>query len=149
LACLVSAGHIVSVGRRLLNVLYSFVQRSRCLMICVVYRELLQCLIMVLCVSGSPSLSLLELPWIVHSRSTVKTSPSILFPGLRMLRQISIEFVMLLRAISLKKPSLCSTREHKLVSNVYQLLSTIITLFSNSIVIEVPMPFLMWLTLHC
>jgi hypothetical protein len=54
---------------------------------------------------------MLELPWIVHSRSTVKASPSIISPGLRMLRQISIEFVMRLRAISPKKPSLCRTRE--------------------------------------
>ena len=88
-----------------------------------------------LCASGSPSSLLLELPWIVHSRSTVKAYPSIIFPGLRMLRQISIEFVMRLRAISPKKPSLCSTMEPKLVSNMNQLLSTIIVLFSNSIVI--------------
>jgi len=52
-----------------------------------------------LCASGRPSLSLPTLPWIVHSRSTIKASPSIIFSGLRMLRQISIEFVVRLRAI--------------------------------------------------
>jgi len=99
--------------------------------------------------SGRPSLSLPKLPWIVHSRSTIKASPSIIFSGLRILRQISIEFVVRLRAISLEKPSRCSTREPKLVSNVNQLLSTVISLSLNSIVIAVPMPFLMWLSLHC
>ena len=97
-----------------------------------------------LCASGRPSLSLPELPCLVHSRSTIKASPSIIFSGLRMLHQISVEFVVRLRAISLTKPSRCSTREPRLVSNVNQLLSTIISLSSNSIVIVVPVPFLMW-----
>ena len=39
-----------------------------------------------------PRSSLLELPWIVHSRRTIKISPSIILSELRMLRQILLEF---------------------------------------------------------
>ena len=39
---------------------------------------------------GKPSVSLLGLPWNVHSRSTVRVSPSIILSGLRMFRQILI-----------------------------------------------------------
>ena len=86
---------------------------------------------------SSRGLSILEAP------SRLRR-PSFILSGLRILRQILIEFVVHLRTMSLKKPSRCSTREPKLVSNV----NTIISLSSNSIVIVVPMPFLMWLTLH-
>jgi len=97
-----------------------------------------------LCAAGKPSFSILGLPWIVHSRSTVKVSPSIILSGLRMLRQISIEFVVRLSAILLKKLSLWSTSEPMLMSNMNQLLSTI----SCLTVMEVPMPCRMRWTLH-
>jgi len=101
-----------------------------------------------LCAFGRPSLSLLGLPWIVHSRSTVRVSPSIILSGLRMFCQISIEFVVRFSIESLKKPSLWSTRVPTLMSNVSQLLSTVVSQFSYLRVMEVPVPGRVWQTFH-
>ena len=79
---------------------------------------------------------------------TVRVSPSIILSGLRMLRQISIEFVMRFGIASLKKPSLWSTRVPILMSNVSQLISTVVSQFSYLRVMEVPMPGRVWQTFH-
>ena len=100
------------------------------------------------CASGRSSLSFAEHLYIFHSRSTIRASPSIIFPGLRILRQISIQFVVRLWTMSRKKPRRCSDRGPWVVSHVNQLWSTVISLSSNLIVTVVPVPFLMLLTFH-
>jgi len=101
-----------------------------------------------LCAIGRPSVSFLGLPWIVHPRSTVRVSPSIISSGSRMFRQISNEFVVHFSIESLKKPSLWSTRVPTSMSNVSQLLSTVITQFSCLRVTEVPESGQVWETFH-
>ena len=91
-----------------------------------------------LCAIGRPSVSFLGLPWIVHSRSTVRVSPSIILSGSRMFRQISNEFVVYFCIESLKKPSLWSTRVPTSMSNVSQLLWTVNTQFPCLRVAEGP-----------
>ena len=97
---------------------------------------------------GRPNVSIMGLPWIVHSKSTIRVSPFIILSGLRMFCQISYELVVRFDTESLKKPNLWSTWVPTWLSKVTQLLSTVNTQFSCSRVTDVSESSLIWETFH-